>query len=255
MILHHYPSSTCSQKVRLVLAEKGAQWDSTVVDLQRGAQFEPAYLALNPAGVVPTLVVGTQVLRESSVINEYLEDTIDAPPLMPRDAFLRARVRLWIRRLDDEIHPACGVLTFAATAAQRRARIEAQGSTVAAYLAQVPDEARRKRQQEVLEHGAAAESVRRALGVHTTLFRDMDAALQDSNWLVGPGCTLADLAYVPYVLRSLNLGLDVHLGLPVRVQDWMQRMRERNSYATAVSAWSDEKQEATMREAGLAAWR
>ena len=74
MKLYHNPMSTCSQKVRLVLAEKQLDFESVVLDLQGGAQFESEYLKLNPQAVVPTLVHQAQVITESTLINEYLED-------------------------------------------------------------------------------------------------------------------------------------------------------------------------------------
>ena len=55
MKLYHNIVSTCSQKVRLVLAEKNLVYESEFLDLQRGDQFAPDYLKLNPNAVVPTL--------------------------------------------------------------------------------------------------------------------------------------------------------------------------------------------------------
>jgi glutathione S-transferase len=72
--LHHNGLSTCSQKVRLVLAEKGLEWQSRHLDLWQGDQQRPPYLALNPGAVVPTLVDEGRVIIESSVIMEYLDD-------------------------------------------------------------------------------------------------------------------------------------------------------------------------------------
>lgn len=255
MLLHHFPSSTCSQKVRLALAEKNLQWESRLVDLHRGAQFDPAYLALNPAGVVPTLDTGAHVLRESSIINEYLEDVAPQPRLMPAEPHLRAQARLWLRRLDDEVHPACGILTFASTAVHRRARLEQQGETISSFLAKVPDPARRKRQEEVLRAGTASPAAGDALEVFARLLADMDAVLGTKDWLVGDECTLADLGYSPYLLRLRNLGLDSRLGTPASVDRWFRRMQERPSYTTAISNWTDTALETALRETARVAWQ
>ena len=61
MKLYHFPASTCSQKVRVVLAEKGVEFESHVVNLLTGEQHSPDYVKLNPAHVVPTAVVGDVV--------------------------------------------------------------------------------------------------------------------------------------------------------------------------------------------------
>lgn len=77
--------STCSGEVRLVLEEKGAAYEEIEVNLRTGEQLTPDYLAMNPKGVVPTLIHDDQVFRESSAICEYLDDALPEPP-MPRRA-------------------------------------------------------------------------------------------------------------------------------------------------------------------------
>ena len=72
--LYHSTHSTCSQKVRICLAEKGLAWTGHHLNLRRFDQLKPEFLALNPAGLVPVLVDGGLVLTESRIINEYLED-------------------------------------------------------------------------------------------------------------------------------------------------------------------------------------
>jgi len=64
----HSATSVCSQKVRLVFAELDLGFESVVLNLQRGDQFEPGYLALNPETVVPTLVEGGRVTTQSNTI-------------------------------------------------------------------------------------------------------------------------------------------------------------------------------------------
>ena len=71
--LYHAHPSTCSQKVRLCLAEKGLDYTSRTVNLRANENLSPAYLALNPNGVVPTMVHDGHVIIDSSVICEYLD--------------------------------------------------------------------------------------------------------------------------------------------------------------------------------------
>ena len=59
--------------------------------------YSPHILALNPAGLVPVLVDRGQVLTESRIINEYLEDAYPQPRLCPEGAYARARMRLWTK--------------------------------------------------------------------------------------------------------------------------------------------------------------
>lgn len=113
LTLYRNDMSTCAQKVRLVLAEKGLDWESAYIDLRAGDQRRADYLALNPAGVVPTLVHDGAVVTESTVVIEYLDDAFPDPALRPADAAARAHIRLWMKRSEDKMHAMVGALSFA----------------------------------------------------------------------------------------------------------------------------------------------
>ena len=72
--LYHHGSSVCAAKVRMVLSEKGLDWTGHYLDILKGDQFDPDYLKLNPKAVVPTLVDDDEVIRESTLICEYLDE-------------------------------------------------------------------------------------------------------------------------------------------------------------------------------------
>ena len=111
--LYHFGFSTCSQKVRLVLAEKGVEFASHEVNLMAGEQHDPKYVKLNPKHVVPTLVHDGRVFIESSLIVKYLDDAFPEPPMRPADAAGRYRVDSWLMHLDQALHPAAPIVTFA----------------------------------------------------------------------------------------------------------------------------------------------
>jgi len=71
--LYHGLASTCSEKVRMCLYENGMGFGSRLLNLQKFEQHDPEYLALNPNGVVPTLVHNGRPIIESSIIIEYLD--------------------------------------------------------------------------------------------------------------------------------------------------------------------------------------
>jgi maleylacetoacetate isomerase len=93
--LYSYWRSSASYRVRIALALKGLPYDYLAVDLAKGGgeQNQPAYRAVNPQGRVPALETDGRVLTQSLAILEYLEETHPEPPLLPADAFGRARVR------------------------------------------------------------------------------------------------------------------------------------------------------------------
>ena len=89
-------------RVRIVLAEKGVQYETVIVDLGD----RPAWIyEKNPLGKVPVLEEGDFVLPESAVINEYLEERYPEPPLWPSDPAERAAGRLLIHRFDELSRP------------------------------------------------------------------------------------------------------------------------------------------------------
>jgi len=103
--LYHYWSSVCSQKVRMCLAEKGLDWESRHVDIFAFENYEPAYTSLNPKAVVPTLDHDGNILIESNVILEYLEDVFpNAVRLRPDDPFARSTMRLWVYNSEELAH-------------------------------------------------------------------------------------------------------------------------------------------------------
>src|ERR1043165_3651880 len=110
--LYHGTTSVCAQKVRLTLAEKGLEWQSHLLELN-GDHLTPEYLKINPNGVVPTLVHDGTIVVESTVIIHYLDDLFADPPLMPRAPLDRTRAHLFKKLMDEYIHPACIVYTFA----------------------------------------------------------------------------------------------------------------------------------------------
>jgi maleylpyruvate isomerase len=108
MKLYSYFRSSASFRVRIALALKGLSYDYMPVHLikEGGQQFSPDYKALNPASLVPALQEDDgSVLTQSLAIIEYLEETRPEPPLLPKDAAGRARVRAMALSIACEIHP------------------------------------------------------------------------------------------------------------------------------------------------------
>jgi len=82
-----------SLKTLIAIKEKGVAFTSHFVNLHKFEQHEPRFVKINPNGQVPALVHDGKVVTESTVINEYLDDVFEGPPLRPADFFWRARMR------------------------------------------------------------------------------------------------------------------------------------------------------------------
>jgi maleylacetoacetate isomerase len=86
--------SAASFRVRIALNLKGLPFEEQMIDLDADEQHRPAYRALNPQAALPTVIIdGGPPLTQSLAILEYLEESHPAPPLLPADAYGRARVR------------------------------------------------------------------------------------------------------------------------------------------------------------------
>lgn len=106
MELIGYFRSSAAYRVRIALNLKGIGVEHASRHLRKGEQAAPDYVALNPQKLVPALVLDSgDVLTQSLAILEYLEETHPEPPLLPRDAVGRARVRALALIVAADIHP------------------------------------------------------------------------------------------------------------------------------------------------------
>jgi glutathione S-transferase len=178
-----YDAARCPYcaRVRIVLAEKGVEYEPIEIDLTD----RPAWIyEKNSTGRVPVVEEDGWLLPESAVIMEFLDERYPEPPLLAADAADRALARLWIFRHDDFTKPYYAL---------RRG-----------------------------EDGAAAL-------LDAELGR-LDAALTLRPWLGGMEYGLADIAYVPWVLRARDM-LGVALaGFPA-LSAWLEQLVERPSIA------------------------
>jgi glutathione S-transferase len=238
--LYHNDMSTCAQKVRIVLAEKGLQPLEHHLNLRAGEHNAPEYLKLNPKGVVPTLIDHGQVIVESTVICEYLDDAYPEVPLRPADPLLRARMRWWTLLPDAGFHEAVGQTCFAIAF---RHQILAKGPEVAArILAGNPDPVRRERMRALVELGLEAPGVAAAIREYDRFVGKLAQQLADTPWLAGHQFSLADAMALPYVVRLEHLGYAwwwTEKGAArAAVTDWLARCKARPSYR-AISAYLD----------------
>jgi maleylpyruvate isomerase len=106
MKLHGYFRSSAAYRVRIALNLKGLPFEQVAYHLRKGEHRAPAYLALNPQGLVPTLELEDgSALTQSLAIIEWLDEVHAKPPLLPKDALARARVRAFALAIAADTHP------------------------------------------------------------------------------------------------------------------------------------------------------
>jgi len=193
--LYDYPDCPFCQKVRVVLAEKDLEYEKIFVDLRTGEQKTSDFLRMNPYGKVPVLVDEEEVIYDSTIINEYLEEEYPLPRLMPEDSQARARVRMLEDYCDNSFIPPTTML-----------------------LAQLRKPEAERDAQRVEQ---AREELRRAL----YYLRDR---LGGQEYVVGREFTLADAAFAPRIMVLGRLGIELEPAL-APVQAWIDRVRSRSS--------------------------
>ncbi len=250
--LYHNDMSTCAQKVRLALAEKGLDWTGHHLSLREGDQHKPDYLKLHPGGVVPTLIHDGAVIRESTIINEYLDDAFPEIPLRPGSAVGRWRMRLLTKQLDEGVHAATGVISNCTAFRFQFAHYTA--AELQEHIDRIPDPARRDARRQIIEKGLDAPVFAPAIRRFDTLFGDLEDALAGGKWLAGETYSLADIAYTPYLTRFDHLRYLGMLDRRPRLMGWYERVRARPSYDVALTKWFNEKYIPLMAEKGAEAW-
>ena len=219
------PISTCSQKVRLTLHEKGLEFTDTKLDFRKKDHLTPEYLAINPDGVVPSLLHDGQPVLDSSVIMEYLDEVFPEVPLSPADPLGRAKMRKWLRFIEEVPTVAIRIPSFNKAFMRHRKDLSEEDlakDTNARTL-------RRTFYEEMGRNGFSEARLDESLTrLRETVMR-MDGALKGREWLCGD-LTLADFCVVPTIDRMRDLGL-AHLwdGLPEFAR-WWDQMQARPAY-------------------------
>jgi hypothetical protein len=140
MKLYHNDMSTCAQKVRATLAEKDLVWDGHELNLRTGEQHRPQFLKLNPRGVVPVLVHDGNVIIESNIIMEYLEDAFpDTKRLMPSSAVGKAAVRNLLQRLDTALHLHIATISVGIAFRDQLLAVHKNDQALESFYSAVPD--------------------------------------------------------------------------------------------------------------------
>jgi glutathione S-transferase len=229
--LYHSVNSVCAQKIRIALHEKGLTAKDHIMTL-RGDQFDPAYLKLNPGGVVPTLIHDDATIIESSLILYYLDEAFPTPALMPADARGRYRVRMYNKLIDEYLHNSCMIMTFAT--AFRPAFVKMPREAWQAEIAKSPLKRRAEYKRSVIEHGLDSEFVADALAQHRKLLAWMADDLRAGPFLAGAAFSNADAAVVPYILRLELLKLSGLWAKYPAIAAWWERMRNRPSVKATI---------------------
>jgi glutathione S-transferase len=190
-----------------VLHAKGLAFEEHKLNLLEGDQLKPAYLAINPNGVVPSLVDDGVPVIDSSVIIEYLDELHPEPnPLRPKDLKALARMRTMMRYIDEMPAAAIRVPTFNIAFLPRF-----QKMTEAEFLAFAESKPLRKEFMLAMgQKGFPQKDMDEALARLTRTVERMNTWIEESGgpFLMGKQLTLADISVMPTLVRLEDLGLE-----------------------------------------------
>ena len=227
--LYNAPQSTCSQKVRLTLAEKGLEFVEHKLKLFQNDQLKPEYLKLNPNGVVPTLVDGGVPIIDSSVIMEYLDEVFPQPErLVPDDPVERATMRALMRFIDEVPAAAIRVPSYnLAFLPSFQAMSEEEFRALA--------ESKPLRKEFLLAMGRTGFSdaeMKSSMDRLARSVRRMDDAIRTSGgpFMLGR-LTLADIAIMPVIVRLEDINLTAMWDEHPAVGTWLDAIQARPAYA------------------------
>jgi glutathione S-transferase len=187
------PSSN-SDRVKIVLHEKGLPYVRVTLVLANKDQKRPEFLKLNPYGKVPVIDDGGHILFESCIINEYLDEKYPNPPLMPKDAYLRGRGRVLIDYALNYMHEPYWAL--------RAEMLKPTGKRDEMIFSE-----KHRRLRDLLQY--------------------LESALADQPYFLGE-LSLTDIAIAPRALRMEAYGALPAPSLP-RLDAWLERMKSRPS--------------------------
>ena len=228
--LYNFPQSTCSQKVRLVLWEKGIAFVDRPVNSKAQEHLSDWYLKLNPNGVVPTIEHDGAIIIDSSVIIEYLDEVYDAVPLTPADPVARAHMRKWLRYFEEVPTPAVRVPSFNKYLSKRFDKLSDKEFDDFVDNHPIRKHFFKKMRKEEgfddFETNNAIDRLRQTLAY-------MEKGLTDGGgpWLMGENLSLADYCIAPTIDRMRDLGLASMWDEFSKVSEWYKNIQIRDAYA------------------------
>jgi glutathione S-transferase len=227
--LYNAPQSTCSQRARYMLHAKRLAFKEIRLDLFAGDQLRPDYLAINPNGVVPSLVHHGDAVIDSSVIMEYLEDLEPEPRLRPAAPLPTATMRSMLRFIDEVPTPAIRVPSYNLAFLPHF-----QSMTEPEFQALCDSKPlRREFLMRMGRTGFPQPDMDEALGrLGRGIGRMADSlAASGGPWIMGRDLTLADVAIMPVVVRMDDIGLGHLWDDRPAIGHWLEAIQATPAFA------------------------
>jgi len=220
--------------IRWMLEEVGQPYEAKILKWETGDAKSPEYLAINPDGIVPTLIHDGATITESSVINEYLDEIFPDPPLKPVSPLERARMRTWTKYIDDYFGPAASRIGWHFLLHPIASRLSPAEKEQ--RLARIPLRDRREKWATVAGRSFTPEQLTEAREQIAEGVRRMESLLQERAWIAGDTYSLGDIASYCVVPGLPRLAPDlVNKGRTPRIVAWLAAMNARPAVQAALA--------------------
>jgi glutathione S-transferase len=232
--LYHAEPMANSLKSLIAIHEKGVKFTSHFVNLHKFEQHEPAYVKINPNGQVPALLHLGKVITESTVINEYIDEAFEGPPLRPADPYGRARMRVYTKFVDEYFCPALSFIGWHHMIRHITDKLtpeEFEAKVARIPLKEQQDKWRASSKQAYTP--AQLAEWRRQIAVSVTRF---EKQLGETPWLAGSAFSLADVAvYAMAHMMPDRYGDLANAKDTPAFMDWLTRMSGRAGVKAALA--------------------
>lgn len=234
VVLYHFWPSLCSQKVRLVLAEKKVPYRSELINIGPPMEnYSPAYAAINPRMVVPTLVIGEEIIVDSAKIVVEIDRRFPGPDLAADHTEVRDLVSLADGLQIREITYArrTGILGFLVKGSfEKRLQILETNRLAHPSLAHLY-EARLEDVRRWREVSSSDESIEKRRAEVLQALAEIERALGGGEFLTPHGYSVADAVWTVMLARLKFMGFQGRFG--PRTRDYYARVRARPSFHDA----------------------
>lgn len=238
--LFHFKGSSCSQKTRIFLTEKGVDWESHHIDLPGFENLTEYYLGINPRGLLPALVHDGDVHIESNDIMRYADAAFPGGKLFPDDPDEAAYMERSLKA-EDDLHLCVRTLTFRFMAPTEKLQkdpkaLDTYEKAGSGTVGGVTDEHKAVEiafWRDMAKNGISDEQVLAAIDEFVPHLEELDARLQAHEWLLASGFSMLDIAWWITVHRIAWLGFPVERY--AALNEWYERLAAREHFAREVA--------------------
>lgn len=236
--------SLCSQKVKLVLAEKNLEWKNHSLNLLTFENLQPSYLRLNPKGVVPTLIHDGTIITDSAAIIRYLDEQFPQPPLTPAEPLLQEKMKSWINLQNQfpmrelmygNYRGIEGVLL--------RRSVQIKQKLLPQLMQANPDlkEHYEAKLDDVRQWNASIQNVNEIATINARIdpmLAQLEEQLSQTDWLCGATYSLADAVWTAVLNRLGELKFDYLWADNARpaLKAYLSRIKARPSFRIAIQS-------------------